>query len=125
MANVTLKIVRKPSPGRSLSATPILQINPTLNTSTSVAKPEVTSRSRHNKLIFRAKFAGLFPWCRQASSSHETLNRTALHELHIRNGGRMVPFGGYSMPVEYSDLGVGESHQWTRDKASLFDVGHM
>ncbi|KAF2771691.1 glycine cleavage system T protein [Teratosphaeria nubilosa] len=37
----------------------------------------------------------------------------------------MVPFGGYSMPVQYSDLGVGESHIWTREKASLFDVGHM
>ncbi|OQO04961.1 hypothetical protein B0A48_07979 [Cryoendolithus antarcticus] len=37
----------------------------------------------------------------------------------------MVPFGGYSMPVQYSDLGVGESHHWTREKASLFDVGHM
>ncbi|EMD01298.1 hypothetical protein BAUCODRAFT_118996 [Baudoinia panamericana UAMH 10762] len=37
----------------------------------------------------------------------------------------MVPFGGYSMPVQYSDLGVGESHIWTREKCSLFDVGHM
>ena len=37
----------------------------------------------------------------------------------------MVPFGGFSMPVQYSDLSVGESHRWTREKASLFDVGHM
>ena len=37
----------------------------------------------------------------------------------------MVPFGGFSMPVQYTDLGVGESHKWTREKASLFDVGHM
>ncbi|MCJ1243719.1 Aminomethyltransferase, mitochondrial [Trapelia coarctata] len=37
----------------------------------------------------------------------------------------MVPFAGYSMPVQYSDLSVGESHKWTREKASLFDVGHM
>lgn len=37
----------------------------------------------------------------------------------------MVPFGGYEMPVQYSDLSVGESHKWTREKASLFDVGHM
>lgn len=37
----------------------------------------------------------------------------------------MVPFAGYSMPVQYSDLSVGESHAWTREKASLFDVGHM
>ncbi|GAB7348627.1 hypothetical protein MBLNU459_g7001t1 [Dothideomycetes sp. NU459] len=37
----------------------------------------------------------------------------------------MVPFGGFLMPVQYSDLGVGESHKWTREKASLFDVSHM
>lgn len=37
----------------------------------------------------------------------------------------MVSFGGYEMPVQYSDLSVGESHHWTREKASLFDVGHM
>ena len=37
----------------------------------------------------------------------------------------MVPFAGYSMPVQYDDLGVGESHKWVREKAGLFDVGHM
>lgn len=37
----------------------------------------------------------------------------------------MVPFGGFEMPVQYSDLSVGESHRWTREKASLFDVSHM
>ena len=37
----------------------------------------------------------------------------------------MVPFAGYSMPVSYSDLSISESHRWTREKASLFDVGHM
>ena len=60
-----------------------------------------------------------------ASSSDGELGRTALHDLHVENGGKMVPFGGYSMPVQYSDLSVGESHKWTREKASLFDVGHM
>lgn len=61
----------------------------------------------------------------QSSSPSDTLKKTALHDLHVANGGKMVPFGGYSMPVQYSDLGVGESHKWTREKASLFDVGHM
>lgn len=60
-----------------------------------------------------------------ASASDGGLSRTALHELHVENGGKMVPFGGFSMPVQYSDLSVGESHKWTREKASLFDVGHM
>ena len=61
----------------------------------------------------------------QSSQSREALKKTALHDLHVENGGKMVAFGGYSMPVQYTDLGVGESHQWTREKASLFDVGHM
>lgn len=60
-----------------------------------------------------------------ASKSDGGLRYTALHELHVENGGKMVPFGGYSMPVQYSDLSVGDSHKWTREKASLFDVGHM
>ncbi|KAL9092304.1 MAG: hypothetical protein Q9165_004478 [Trypethelium subeluteriae] len=37
----------------------------------------------------------------------------------------MVPFGGYEMPVQYNDLSLAESHNWTREKASLFDVSHM
>ena len=60
-----------------------------------------------------------------AAKADGELSRTKLHELHVANGGKMVPFGGYSMPVQYSDLSVGESHKWTREKASLFDVGHM
>ncbi|KAF2156057.1 glycine cleavage system T protein [Myriangium duriaei CBS 260.36] len=53
------------------------------------------------------------------------LSRTGLYELHLKNGGKMVPFGGFEMPVQYNDLSVGESHKWTREKASLFDVSHM
>ena len=60
-----------------------------------------------------------------AAKPDSPLNRTALYDLHVEHGGKMVPFGGYEMPVQYSDLSVGESHKWTREKASLFDVGHM
>lgn len=66
---------------------------------------------------------------RRNASSNATgstaLKHTALYDLHLAHGGKMVSFGGYSMPVQYPDLGVGESHKWTREKASLFDVGHM
>lgn len=55
----------------------------------------------------------------------ESPGRTALYDLHLQHGAKMVPFGGYSMPVQYSDLSVGDSHAWTREKCSLFDVGHM
>lgn len=37
----------------------------------------------------------------------------------------MVPFGGFHMPVQYKDLSISDSHKWTREKASLFDVSHM
>jgi aminomethyltransferase len=36
----------------------------------------------------------------------------------------MVPFAGYSMPVQYKD-GVLKEHLWTREHAGLFDVSHM
>ena len=53
------------------------------------------------------------------------LGKTGLFELHIANGAKMVPFGGFHMPVQYTDLSVGDSHKWTREKASIFDVSHM
>lgn len=64
---------------------------------------------------------------RYASSeaSGEKPARTGLYELHSKYGAKFVPFGGYEMPVQYSDLSIIDSHKWTREKASLFDVGHM
>ncbi|KAF2202705.1 glycine cleavage system T protein [Delitschia confertaspora ATCC 74209] len=60
-----------------------------------------------------------------SSTNTENLGRTPLYDLHAKYGAKFVPFGGYNMPVQYSDLSIGESHHWTREKASLFDVGHM
>jgi len=54
----------------------------------------------------------------------ETLQHTALFNLHVEHGAKMVPFAGYDMPVQYP-LGVLKEHQHTRDKAGLFDVSHM
>ena len=47
-----------------------------------------------------------------------------LEALHTELGARMVPFAGYSMPVQYG-LGVMKEHQHTRAAAGLFDVSHM
>ena len=52
------------------------------------------------------------------------LKRTALHSAHGHAAGKMVPFGGYDMPVQYP-LGVLGEHRWTREHAGLFDVSHM
>ncbi|WP_137817810.1 glycine cleavage system aminomethyltransferase GcvT [Pseudomonas sp. 2FG] len=56
--------------------------------------------------------------------STETLAKTPLDALHLELGARMVPFAGYSMPVQYP-LGVLKEHQHCRDQAGLFDVSHM
>ncbi len=55
--------------------------------------------------------------------SENTLRRTTMYDLHIRYGGKMVPFAGYEMPVQFE--GVKAEHIWTRAHAGLFDVSHM
>ena len=54
----------------------------------------------------------------------ETLLTTPLHALHAELGARMVPFAGYSMPVQYP-AGLMAEHLHTRTAAGLFDVSHM
>jgi glycine cleavage system T protein (aminomethyltransferase) len=52
------------------------------------------------------------------------LKRTPLYALHMALGARMVPFGGYEMPVQYP-TGILQEHLHTRAQAGLFDVSHM
>jgi aminomethyltransferase len=59
-----------------------------------------------------------------ASPSGE-LRKTPLYDLHMSHGAKMVPFGGFHMPVQYDSLSVSASHHFTRNHASLFDVSHM
>ena len=54
----------------------------------------------------------------------DTLKRTPLYDLHVEQGGKMVPFAGYEMPVQFAE-GVKAEHLWTREHAGLFDVSHM
>src|SRR3954452_12998528 len=58
------------------------------------------------------------------SAPQSPLQRTPLHELHVGCGGKMVPFAGYEMPVQFS-TGVLREHLHTRSAAGLFDVSHM
>ncbi|XP_069796014.1 aminomethyltransferase, mitochondrial isoform X1 [Narcine bancroftii] len=62
-----------------------------------------------------------------SSHSHggtESLRKTALYEFHRSEGGRMVDFAGWNMPVQYKDSHI-NSHLHTRQHCSLFDVSHM
>ncbi|MFZ1325076.1 MAG: glycine cleavage system aminomethyltransferase GcvT [Candidatus Contendobacter sp.] len=57
-------------------------------------------------------------------STHESLARTPLYNLHLELGARMVLFAGYEMPVQYPS-GIIKEHNHTRTQAGLFDVSHM
>jgi len=57
-------------------------------------------------------------------SATDTLLTTPLNALHLELGARMVPFAGYSMPVQYP-AGLVAEHHHTRTAAGLFDVSHM
>jgi len=52
------------------------------------------------------------------------LKKTALYDFHVAHGGKMVPFAGWSMPIQYKDS-IMDSTTWCRQHASLFDVAHM
>ena len=57
-------------------------------------------------------------------SADQNLLTTPLNALHLELGARMVPFAGYSMPVQYP-AGLVAEHHHTRTAAGLFDVSHM
>jgi aminomethyltransferase len=54
----------------------------------------------------------------------QALEQTPLHALHIELGGKMVPFAGYTLPLNYPS-GIIAEHTHTRAAAGLFDVSHM
>ncbi len=50
--------------------------------------------------------------------------KTALYDMHVKYEGKLVPFAGYMLPVQYKS-GIIEEHMAVRTKAGLFDVSHM
>ena len=56
-------------------------------------------------------------------SNHSELLKTALHDWHQNQGGRLVDFAGWSMPVQYTS--IIEEHNACRNAVGLFDVSHM
>jgi aminomethyltransferase len=57
-------------------------------------------------------------------NTEQKMRRTPLYALHLELGGKMVPFAGYEMPVQYP-AGILKEHLHTRASAGLFDVSHM
>lgn len=50
--------------------------------------------------------------------------QTPFHGMHVQTGAKMVPFAGYTMPIQYPE-GILREHEWVRTRAGLFDVSHM
>src|SRR5450830_528294 len=63
-------------------------------------------------------------WSSLMTTAPDSLLKTPLNDLHVSLGARMVPFAGYSMPVQYP-AGLMAEHKHTRTAAGLFDVSHM
>lgn len=74
--------------------------------------------------LTRATAASAAQFARSFSSSTGTLHRTVLYDEHVKLGGKIVPFAGYELPVQYKD-GMIDSHTHCRKNASVFDVSHM
>src|SRR4051794_12015401 len=53
----------------------------------------------------------------------EQLHRTPLYESHVALGGKIVPFAGFEMPVQYQ--GIISETRAVRERAGMFDVSHM
>src|SRR5437764_9754085 len=55
--------------------------------------------------------------------STTALKRTPLYDVHVKAGAKMVPFGGWDMPVQYT--GIIEEHRTVRRAVGVFDISHM
>ncbi len=84
--------------------------------------------SRMHRVVAVAPCHGICPHHRgppvSAPAESTALLQTPLNALHLELGARMVPFAGYSMPVQYPE-GLMAEHHHTRRSAGLFDVSHM
>lgn len=58
------------------------------------------------------------------ASDAASLKKTVLHDFHVEHGGKMVPFAGWSMPIQYKDS-IMDSTVNCRQHGGLFDVSHM
>jgi aminomethyltransferase len=57
------------------------------------------------------------------TTQESPVKRTALYDEHVRLGARMIPFGGFDMPVQYTS--ILKEHEAVRERAGLFDLSHM
>ncbi|XP_067634388.1 aminomethyltransferase, mitochondrial [Eurosta solidaginis] len=81
-----------------------------------------TSKHKFKQMVF---CFGTYQNNLRFSSTKGKSEHTALYDFHLKHGGKMVNFGGFILPVQYSDQSIIASHLHTRRHASIFDVSHM
>jgi aminomethyltransferase len=114
---------------RSLARQALLQGNRTAPTLCNRLESQTATAWRHQTRSF--SYTARSPWkastslLASGSAGSTELKRTPLYDLHVQNGGTLVDFGGYEMPLEYKEMGIKDTALWTRSKATIFDVSHM
>ncbi|KAK5461298.1 Aminomethyltransferase, mitochondrial [Exophiala xenobiotica] len=105
----SLAASRKPSP---------TMLERCLQSPTTTARPMVQGQSWLP--------ASTIPPARNASSLPSSeLMKTPFYDMHVAAGAKMGEFAGFSMSLDYPEQSHSQSHHWTRNSASLFDVSHM
>ncbi|WOO82300.1 putative aminomethyltransferase, mitochondrial [Vanrija pseudolonga] len=85
---------------------------------TVVALERLAATPATGRLVLRSLSTSAPAWA-------DKLKRTPLYDFNVKNGGKMVPFAGWDMPLSYGDVGQVAAHKHVREKAGLFDVSHM
>jgi hypothetical protein len=91
--------------------------SPNLHTAMTMLLPRPALRT-----LLRTPFRSTYA---TAAAATAPLKQTPLHSLHVHKGAKLVPFGGYSMPITYASQSITESHHQVRRQSGLFDVSHM
>lgn len=78
----------------------------------------------HRPVSFWCEFLYTFNHIGHPDRKTRIMKKTPLHANHLKFKAKMAKFAGYDMPIQY-ETGVLTEHNWTREKAGLFDVSHM
>ncbi|SPO21019.1 probable GCV1 - glycine decarboxylase, subunit T, mitochondrial [Ustilago trichophora] len=95
-----------------------------IRTAQTASTGSISLRQLHSSSVRAADAKAETAGSSSAPLTH-SLSKTGLYDFHVKNGGKMVPFGGYLMPLTYGTVGQVASHHHVRTHAGLFDVGHM
>ena len=87
-------------------------------------KVEGSQPFEHPRLVILGEILMLWISKQRSVFITEELQKTPLYQRHVENGGKMVPFAGYELPVQY-EVGVIAEHRAVREGVGLFDVSHM